>query len=310
MKKVLLLGSSGFVGSSLRDEKRADLYLCHHTTRSLNGSSPGVFFWDVLDVSTLNPTYDVIIHAATPASAELNASNPKSMYELNVRAMTNVIEFAARHETPPIVLFTSSGAVYGDMPIDLERFPEGWTRLSSFLSLSSAYAEGKIAAESLLVDASSEGKCVGLLARLFAFSGVHLPLDRHFAIGNFVRDVISTQTISIRGDGSPIRSYMDGQDMAQWLLRIIDAGSSSDIYHVGSERAISIRDLATLVGERYQLLTETSVKINVLGQTSPLDGVSRYVPSTDFTQRTLGVRETITLEDSIDRMISVGLRSL
>jgi nucleoside-diphosphate-sugar epimerase len=103
---------------------------------------------------------------------------------------------------------------------------------------------------------------------------------------------------------------MDGQDMAQWLLRIIDAGSSSDIYHVGSERAVSIRDLATLVGERYQSLTETSVKINVLGQTSPLDGVSRYVPSTDFTQRTLGVRETITLEDSIDRMISVGLRSL
>lgn len=310
MQKVLLLGSSGFIGSSLRDEQRDDLYLWHHATRSLTGLSPGFFFWDVLDASTLNPTYDVIIHAATPASAELNTSDPKRMYELNVRAMTNVIEFATRHETPPSVLFTSSGAVYGDMPIDLERFPEGWTRFSSSPSLSSAYAEGKIAAESLLVDATSKGKCVGLIARLFAFSGVHLPLDRHFAIGNFVRDVISTQTISVRGDGSPIRSYMDGQDMAQWLLRIIDAGSPSDIYHVGSERAISIRNLATLVGERYQLLTETSVKINVLGQTSPLDGVSRYVPSTDFTQRTLGVRETITLEDSIDRMISEGLQSL
>ena len=91
---------------------------------------PRIFFGDVLDASTLDPTYDVIIHAATPASAELNTSDPKRMYELNVRAMTNVIEFAARHETPPTVLFTSSGAVYGDMPIDLERFPEGWTRES------------------------------------------------------------------------------------------------------------------------------------------------------------------------------------
>jgi len=308
MQKVLLLGSSGFIGSSLRDETSGDLYLWHHATRSLAGLSSGFFFWNVINTSTLNPSYDIIIHAATPASAELNTLDPKGMYELNVRAMTNVIEFAARHETPPIVLFTSSGAVYGDMPIGLERFPEGWTRPSSSPSLSSAYAEGKITAESLLVDGTRKGKCVGLIARLFAFSGIHLPLDRHFAIGNFVRDAISTQIISVRGDGSPIRSYMDGRDMAQWLLRIIEAGSPSEIYHVGSERAISVGELATLVGERYQQLTETPVKIDVLGQISPLDGVSRYVPSTDFTRRILGVQETITLEHSIDRMIFEGLQ--
>lgn len=307
MKSGLLIGHSGFVGQSLLDISLDHFSLDLVSSRSSSVSSN--ICWDVTKRCELPCKYELIIHAATPASAALNASDPAQMYKLNVVAMENVIEFATRHENPPIVLFTSSGAVYGDMPIDLERFPEGWQRPPSSPSLSSAYAEGKIVAEEMLREATTEGKCVGLIARLFAFSGVHLPLDRHFAIGNFVRDSIQNQKIVIRGNGTPVRSYMDGQDMAQWLIRIIEQGTSSDVYHVGSERAISIRDLATLVGQRFELLTETPVNVDVLDQTSPLDGVSRYVPSTKITRGLLNLEETITLEQSIDRMIINGMKS-
>jgi dTDP-glucose 4,6-dehydratase len=265
--------------------------------------------WDITEKSHLVPNFDVIVHAATPASAVLNSANPNEMYRLNVLAMENVIEFASRHQKPPIVLFTSSGAVYGEMPNHLERIPEGWERPQSFVPLSSAYAQGKVRAEELLKEATQQGKCLGLVARLFAFSGVHLPLDRHFAIGNFVRDAICDQSITIRGNGSPVRSYMDGKDMAEWIFQIIESGSPDDIYHVGSERAISVKDLATLVVDRYENLTDKPVDINILGKSSPLDGVTRYVPSTERTRAQLNVKETIDLEQSIDQMIIKGMMS-
>lgn len=301
--KVLLLGSSGFVGSSLRNEIRHASDTWHHATSARTEPNSGLHSWNVLDTCTLTPAYDIIVHAATPASAELNATDPMRMYELNVIAMTNVVEFAARHEHPPIVLFTSSGAVYGDAPLSLERFPESWPVAISSNEQSSAYARGKIEAERILQEATMAGKCTGLIARMFAFSGIHLPIDRHFAIGNFVRDVVNSRTITIRSDGSSIRSYMDGKDMATWLLRIIEAGSPDEIYHVGSERSISIADLASLVAERYQLLTDNKPLIEILGKSSPLDGVSRYVPSTKWTREKLNLQETVSLELSIDQMI-------
>jgi dTDP-glucose 4,6-dehydratase len=96
---------------------------------------------------------------------------------------------------------------------------------------------------------------------------------------------------------------MDGHDLALWLLRIVAVGSPDEIYHVGSERAISIRDLASLVAERFEILTNQAAQIEILGKSSPLDGVSRYVPSTYRTRQLLGLDETVTLETSIDQMI-------
>jgi dTDP-glucose 4,6-dehydratase len=219
-----------------------------------------------------------------------------------------VIEFASRHRNPPTVLFTSSGAVYGDIPEDIGNVPESWNGAVASYQPSSAYAEGKRSAEFLLSVATSRGICKGLLARMFAFSGVDLPMDRHFAIGNFVKDAVSTRTIQIRSDGSSIRSYMDQRDMADWLLRILEVGQTNAIYHVGSERSISIRDLAHLIAMRTETILQQEVTVEVKGLKSPLDGVSRYVPSTLATRQALGVNETISLEESIDSMIHKAIK--
>ena len=264
--------------------------------------------WDVVTESELDPNFDIIIHAATPASALLNSTQPKVMYEQNVLAMQNVIDFVGKHKSPPIVLFPSSGAVYGDMPNGLDRIPEEWIRPNFSMPLTSAYAEGKIAAEIMLRKATQAGKCVGLIARLFAFSGIHLPVDKHFAIGNFVRDVVDSRLITIRSDGSSVRSYMDGHDLANWLLRVIEVGSPEVIYHIGSERSISIYELAVLIAERYELCTNQTARVEILGQSSPMDGVSRYVPSTRMTRQLLSLTETIELESSIDQMIQHQLQ--
>jgi dTDP-glucose 4,6-dehydratase len=101
---------------------------------------------------------------------------------------------------------------------------------------------------------------------------------------------------------------MDQQDMANWLLRILEAGQTNAIYHVGSERSISIRDLAHLIAMRTEAILKQEVTVEVQGLKSPLDGVSRYVPSTLATRQALGVNETISLEESIDSMIHKAVK--
>ena len=124
-----------------------------------------------------------------------------------------------------------------------------------------------------------------------------------------MESAITTKKIVVRSDGSSIRSYLDELDMAQWLMSICEYGVSNHIYHVGSERVISIRDLAFLVASRCEYLTGENVLVEILGETSPIDGVSRYVPSTTQTRNELGLSETISLESSIDSMLQDAIAS-
>jgi dTDP-glucose 4,6-dehydratase len=314
----LILGGTGFLGKSLLDFV---LTYQHHDSFLFSSSSSGFIVqnqkvdvnnslaWNVLGRSSIEGDFNLIIHAATPASAELNVNSPDLMLEQNVRAMENLLVFASQHKTPPTILFTSSGAVYKSPTFEDFRMYERSELLDLNDSAISAYAKGKIVAEEMLRDATARGVCNGIVARLFAFSGVHIPLDRHFAIGNFVRDVVTNGEIVVRSDGTSERSYLDGADMADWLLRIADVGESNEIYHVGSERAITIAQLAELVSHRYTELTSKPSSVKILGKTSPIDGVQRYVPSTERTRKLLGVAETISLEQSIDQMILKALES-
>ncbi len=318
MTSILVLGGTGFVGKSLVNFLGSDHYdsiaIAQSGISTKIESDPNDDYyrwlvWDIRNKSSLKTDFDLIVHAATPASALLNSLEPNTMFQLIVQGMENVIEFASRHTVPPKILFTSSGAVYGEVSSSVDNIPEDFPIPSASIEFSSAYAEGKRRAESMLRDATVRGHCEGIIARLFAFSGEHLPRDRHFAIGNFVESAITLKKIIVRSDGSSIRSYLDEQDMAQWLFSIAEHGAPSKIYHVGSERAISIRDLAFLVSERCEMLTGESIPVEILGQTSQLDGVSRYVPSTLRTRLELGLAETRNLESSIDKMLQAAMNS-
>lgn len=248
-------------------------------------------------------TVDVVFHCATPVSAQLNAVSPDEMFRLNVAAMTWVTESQIVQRNGPRVVFTSSGAVYGPQPPGLQRIPETYTGDTETTGPRSGYAEGKRVAEVLLCEAGARGVLSAIVCRLFAFSGVGLPLDRHFAIGNFVGDVRHGRPIRVRGTGDSVRSYMDVADMVDWLLAAAASDAQAFPYHVGSDEPISIADLAVMVAQRGRAILGWGAGIETLGLSSALDGADRYVPDTTETRRVLGVRCTVSLEESIDRML-------
>ena len=198
--RILLTGGSGFVGKwMLEIAKIAQQELAialefvvptrqlsaHHVQSAVAIGCPNVSW---IEGDFLNETVDVghidmIIHAATPASARLNAENPAEMMRINVEAMQSVLRYS-NGNTP--LLFTSSGAVYGSQHQTKSHIAEGDFEPSPPIEQSSAYAQGKQVAERMCRDAGAGGQCSPIIARLFAFGGEYLPRDTHFAIGNFI----------------------------------------------------------------------------------------------------------------------------
>lgn len=317
-QSVLVTGASGFVGSALmriglllNDDFSAGL------TLHLGVREPTEFMKQLANVRSdivltkavvgekiaLENPVDMIFHCATPASAELNVSDPLAMFNLNLASANWIIEDVRLLANCPKVLFTSSGAVYGPQPMNLELIPETYTGGPDTTSSKSAYAEGKRVAEFLFSEAGRKGLLKPLLGRLFAFSGEGLPQNRHFALGNFVRDARSKNVVTVRGSGLDVRSYLDSKDMAIWLFKMASLENINTPLNIGSSSAISIASLAHKVQQRAEIVLNRRVEVEVLGEKNALDGANYYVPSTLLTKKTLAVEEWTSIDNSIDQML-------
>jgi dTDP-glucose 4,6-dehydratase len=199
------------------------------------------------------------------------------------------------------VLFTSSGAVYGRQPPELERVSESYAGAPNALDPRFAYHEAKRLAELLHVAAAQRSGVRPKIARLFAFVGPYLPLNAHFAIGNFIRDALDGGPIVIRGDGTPIRSYLYAADMATWLWRILVHGEAAVAYNVGSEMPISIEATAQAVAACAGLPPQS---VEIRGKHAPNALAQRYVPDTGRARAGLGLQTTISIAAAIERTMA------
>ena len=256
---------------------------------------------DVRDFEFPAGEFQYVIHAATEASAKQAADEPLEMLSTVLAGTERTLRFAVQCGARKFLL-TSSGAVYGRQPPELTHVPESYDGAPDPLLASSVYAEGKRAAELMCVLHQKAAAARGLgfeakIARCWAFCGPHLPLDAHFAIGNFIADVLAGRPISIAGDGTPRRSYLYAADLAAWLWTILFRAPALLAVNVGSRRDVGIRELAEVVAATLAPSTE----IHVAQQAVPGALPARYVPSVERAEKLLGLRETVGLEEAVRR---------
>lgn len=252
---------------------------------------------DVLDaVAPVGSAFDACVHAATPSGTTLTPGNSRAMFDTVVTGTANVFGWLAGSGSVPL-LFTSSGAVYGTQPPRLERISETYPGAPDPLDPGAAYAEAKRAAEMLCTLAPAGGPRARI-ARCFAFAGPHLPLDAHFAIGNFVGDALASRPIVVQGDGTPVRSYMYPTDLITWLWTILLNGESRRAYNVGSPDGHHLGDVAAMVAD------VADVPVVVRGIPVPGRRAPRYVPDVSRAARELGLTIEVGLEESILRHLT------
>jgi dTDP-glucose 4,6-dehydratase len=232
-----------------------------------------------------------VIHAAV--EYENAERNGRETVAANIQGTRRVLELAGMHGTRR-VLYTSSGAVYGEQPVYLDRVPEDFVSGSP---PANSYARAKLESEALCRRAA-DSKLAVVIARLFAFVGPYLPLAKNFAIGNFVRDAGRGGPIRIAGDGTPLRSYLYAADLAIWLWTLLAHGESTRPYNVGSDHAISILELARIVERVCGVAKGVSIAQGALPGEKP----KRYIPSVERARTELRLYPWVALDEGIRRM--------
>lgn len=306
-QRIFVTGGTGFIGkwllATLLDAKEKLCLECDITVLSRDPSKfklewPSIAAkvdWikgDIRDFATNSEYFDVIVHAATDVFAQ---SNPQDIFFTCLEGTRRVMNLAQRCDATRL-LFVSSGAVYGPPPPGITHIPETYLGGPDQLLAASAYAEGKRASEWLVANMGRDMVNVKI-ARVFAIVGPHLPLDMHFAIGNFLRDAMLDEEIVIQGDGTPHRSFLYAADMAAWLWTILLRGDPGRVYNVGADESLSISDLAT----RICLLLNRTPRLLVREKASLYEPVKHYVPDISRALKELGLPSPMSLDEAILR---------
>ena len=242
-----------------------------------------------------------VIHAATDSAGQ-QANRPTYELAESILAGTRrVLEFARTAGTKRL-LYTSTGAVYG-RSTTLLHTPETYTGAPDPLELTSSYDEAKRMAEHLCVAYADRTDIEPVIARCFAFVGPHLPLDAHFAIGNFIAAAIRGERIHIKGDGTPRRSWLYMSDLAAWLWTLLVKGTPNRAYNVGSDEAYTIAEAARLTANtlRPDGHGGSTLPIQVAGVPNPATPWNSYVPAIDRAREELGLRVSVPLTEALRR---------
>ncbi len=308
MEKVFFTGGTGFFGLAilryLQKNEYYNNYKFYLFTRNIDKfksrcpksrdlQNITLIEGDIL-LSTTFPVniFDYVIHAATDSTEGLKMDYINRSTQI-VEGTRNVLEWCKAGNVKKL-LFVSSGGVYGTINKPVHESDNICPTMSN---VDNTYSISKLFAEHLCFLYGKTYNFSVSVARCFSFIGRDLPRNAHFAAGNFLRDIENNRPININGDGSPIRSFMDQEDLAHWLLTILLNGADNEIYNVGSDEEISIKNFAELIKKTLHSNLPINLQYqSVYGQAL---GRSYYVPNIDKAKSDLGLYLNFTLKDSI-----------
>lgn len=231
--------------------------------------------------------FDYIINGATPTTSKAGINTEDLYFHPTMNAVRSIIATAQSKQNYPKVLNLSSGAVYGSQPLDLLRRPEG---LAVDPRGSDYYQRAKYQSEYELSTPEALGVLAPISPRLFAFYGPGLPINQHFAIGNFIRDGLEGRPIRILGNPNTRRSYMYPTDLVAWLLKSM-VNPKVGHFNIGSEDSISMAELASLVSE---MTSRKGIEFS-----NPEIPPNNYVPSTKLFRTEYDVEELVPLSEGL-----------
>jgi dTDP-glucose 4,6-dehydratase/UDP-glucose 4-epimerase len=312
-KKVLITGGTGFFGiwlisalSVIKKMLEGDLDIIV-LTRSVeryrkNAEQIGInadielIEGDVCHVKLVERNFTHLVHMATTNASETFAGEDQlNKLHMLYAGTKNVLDQCT--SSLESVLFTSSGVAYGNNLS--EKIAETDLSAPDTTQIGSALAIGKLAAEYLVTYYAQKLDFKYSIARCFAFSGPYLPLDLHYAFGNFVANGLSGEDIVINGDGLTKRSYLYIGDAVAWLLRMM-IEPKNQLINVGSEHSLSMKKLAEHIADR------AKVGVKVLGEVNEVGNFirSNYIPNTAKARRLYsGLQEWTSVEEIIEKML-------
>jgi UDP-glucuronate decarboxylase len=303
MKKVLVTGGAGFLGSHLCDRLVSEGHHVLCVDNYFTGAKKNIEHlldnknFEVIRQDICFPLYvevDEIYNLACPASPQAYQWDPIHTMKTNVLGAHNLLGLAKR--TGARILQASTSEIYGDPKIHPQ--PEEYWGNVNPIGIRSCYDEGKRAAETLFYDYYRVHNVNAKIVRIFNTYGPRMATDDGRVVSNFIVQALNGQNITIYGDGNQTRSFCFVDDLIEGLVRFMELEENfPGPINIGNPCEFTILELAE------SIIRLTNSKSKVVFKALPQDDPMQRKPDIGLAQSKLGWEPKIQLEEGLTKSI-------
>ncbi|MEJ2535456.1 MAG: SDR family oxidoreductase [Calditrichia bacterium] len=303
MKRVLVTGGAGFIGSHLckrlLDEGNDVLCLDNFFTGSkrnivelLDRKNFELLRHDVTQPVLLE--IDQIYHFACPASPVHYQYNPVKTIKTNVMGTINMLGLAKRVRAR--VMLASTSEVYGDPKVHPQT-EDYWGHVNP-IGIRSCYDEGKRVAETLMMDYHRQNKVDIKIIRIFNTYGPNMAPNDGRVVSNFIMQALKNEEITIYGEGNQTRSFCYIDDLIEGTIRMMNSNNFTGPVNIGNPHEFTIIDLAKKVKKM------TGSKSKIKFQPLPPDDPVQRQPDITLIKNKLGWQPKVSLDEGLKNTIA------
>lgn len=303
MKRILVTGGAGFIGSHLctRLVKEGNEVIC--VDNFFTGSKKNIEL--LLDAHNfelirhdvtkeLLVEVDQIYNLACPASPVHYQYNPVKTMKTSVMGAINMLGLAKRVKAR--ILQASTSEVYGDPAVHPQ--PEGYWGNVNPIGIRSCYDEGKRAAETLFFDYHRQNGVDIKVIRIFNTYGPNMNANDGRVVSNFIVQALKGEDITIYGDGTQTRSFCYVDDLIDGMIRMMNSrdGFTGPV-NLGNPEEFTVLELAKKV------IALTGSKSKIIYQSLPQDDPMQRKPVIELAKKELYWKPKIALDEGIEKTI-------
>lgn len=302
MKKILVTGGAGFIGSNLCEKLLKDGHTVICLDNFLTGSKENIKKlignpnFEFIEHDIENPidiNTDEIYNLACPASPPHYQFNPVKTVRTSVVGVANMLELAQKYNSR--ILQASTSEVYGD-PLMHPQKEEYWGNVNP-IGIRSCYDEGKRCAETLMMDYHRQFNTDIKIIRIFNTYGINMHPNDGRVVSNFIVQALKNDDITIYGDGSQTRSFCYVSDLIDGMVKMMNSNNFIGPVNLGNPSERTILNLAELI------IKKTDSKSKIIHKPLPGDDPIKRKPDITLAKEKLNWYPVVSIDEGLEKTI-------